>query len=100
MQAAKLVINLFGVTFILCVLEKSPLVLSPVWVQQQPSFYSYFDAIWVVAGFQLSVNNMVAVGDWIEMPNRGADGDVIDVSLTTVKVQNWDKTLRPSPPTR
>lgn len=37
------------------------------------------------------------VGDWIEMPGRGADGDVIDVSLTTVKVQNWDKTITTIP---
>ena len=51
----------------------------------------------LVAGFQLSVNNMVMVGDWIEMPGRGADGDVIDVSLTTVKVQNWDKTITTIP---
>jgi miniconductance mechanosensitive channel len=51
----------------------------------------------LVAGFQLSVNNMVMVGDWIEMPCRGADGDVIDVSLTTVKVQNWDKTITTIP---
>ena len=40
---------------------------------------------------------MVMVGDWIEMPGRGADGDVIDVSLTTVKVQNWDKTITTIP---
>lgn len=46
----------------------------------------------LVAGFQLSVNHMVMVGDWIEMPARGADGDVIDVSLTTVKVHQ-DMTL-------
>ena len=40
---------------------------------------------------------MIMVGDWIEMPGRGADGDVIDVSLTTVKVQNWDKTITTIP---
>ena len=50
-----------------------------------------------VAGIQLSVNNMVRRGDWIEMPAHGADGDVIDVSLTTVKVQNWDKTISTIP---
>jgi len=47
----------------------------------------------LAAGIQLSANNMVRVGDWIEMPKFGADGDVIDISLTTVKVQNWDKTI-------
>ncbi len=40
---------------------------------------------------------MVTVGDWVEMPARGADGDVVDVSLTTVKVQNWDKTITTIP---
>lgn len=47
----------------------------------------------LVASVQLMANNMVSTGDWIEMPKYGADGDVIDVSLTTVKVQNWDKTI-------
>ncbi len=47
----------------------------------------------LVAGIQLTVNNMVNVGDWIEMPRYGADGDVVEISLHTVKVQNWDKTF-------
>ena len=47
----------------------------------------------LVAGIQLTANDMVRVGDWIEMPKYGADGDVIDISLNTVKVQNWDKTI-------
>ena len=47
----------------------------------------------LAAGIQLSANKMVRVGDWIEMPKFGADGDVVDISLTTVKVQNWDKTI-------
>ncbi len=51
----------------------------------------------LVAGIQLSANNMVRVGDWIEMPKYGADGDVIDISLTTIKVQNWDKTISTIP---
>ena len=45
------------------------------------------------AGIQLAANKMVALGDWIEMPKYGADGDVIEVSLYTVKVRNWDKTI-------
>ncbi len=51
----------------------------------------------LVAGIQLTVNKMVARGDWIEMPKYGADGDVLDVSLTTVKIQNWDKTITTIP---
>jgi miniconductance mechanosensitive channel len=50
-----------------------------------------------VAGIQISANNMVHLGDWIEMPKYGADGDVIDISLTTVKVRNWDKTISTIP---
>jgi miniconductance mechanosensitive channel len=45
------------------------------------------------AGIQLSANKMVMIGDWVEMPKYDADGDVIEVGLTTVKVQNWDKTI-------
>ena len=51
----------------------------------------------LVAGIQISVNRMVACGDWIEMPQYGADGDVTDITLTTVKVQNWDKTITTIP---
>lgn len=51
----------------------------------------------LVAGVQLSANNMVRIGDWIVMPSAGADGDVLEISLTTVKVQNWDKTITTIP---
>lgn len=50
-----------------------------------------------VAGIQLSANNMLKVGDWLEMPKFGADGDVIEIGLTTVKVQNFDKTVTTIP---
>lgn len=50
-----------------------------------------------VASIQVTVNDMVRIGDWIEMPKYGADGDVIDINLTTVKVQNWDKTITTVP---
>lgn len=52
----------------------------------------------LVAGIQLSANDMLRPGDWITMPKYGADGDVIEVTLTTVKVQNWDKTITTVPP--
>ena len=52
----------------------------------------------LVAGVQLSANDMLRPGDWITMPKYGADGDVIEVTLTTVKVQNWDKTITTVPP--
>jgi miniconductance mechanosensitive channel len=50
-----------------------------------------------VASIQLSANKMVNVGDWISMPKYNADGDVMDISLNTVKVQNWDKTIATIP---
>lgn len=50
-----------------------------------------------VASIQLSANRMVNIGDWISMPSKGTDGTVIDISLNTVKVQNWDKTISTIP---
>lgn len=50
-----------------------------------------------VASIQVSINDMVRVGDWIEMPKYGADGDVLSINLNTVKVQNWDKTITTVP---
>ena len=50
-----------------------------------------------VASIQLSANKMVSIGDWISMPSHNADGTVIDVSLNTVKIQNWDKTISTVP---
>lgn len=52
----------------------------------------------LVAGVQLSANDMLRPGDWISMPKYGADGSVIEVTLTTVKVQNWDMTITTIPP--
>lgn len=51
----------------------------------------------LVAGVQLTTNNLVRVGDWIEMPQFSADGDVIDIALHSVKVQNWDRTITSIP---
>jgi len=50
-----------------------------------------------VGGIQLATNDMVRIGDWIEMSKFGADGTVIDITITTVKVQNWDKTITTIP---
>lgn len=50
-----------------------------------------------VGGIQLIANDMLRPGDWIEMPKYGADGDVLEINLTTVKVQNWDKTITTIP---
>lgn len=99
-QAVKLVASLLGVIMVLAtVLNKSPIyLLSGLGALTAVMLLVFRDAILgFVAGIMISVNNMVRVGDWIEMPKAGADGDVIDVSLTTVKVQNWDKTITTIP---
>ncbi len=50
-----------------------------------------------IASIQLSVNNMIRIGDWVSIPKYGADGDVIEINLTTVKVRNWDNTISTVP---
>jgi miniconductance mechanosensitive channel len=50
-----------------------------------------------VASIQVSINDMVRIGDWITFEKYGADGDVIEINLATVKVQNWDKTITTIP---
>lgn len=50
-----------------------------------------------VASIQISANDLVRLGDWIEMPKYGADGDVTEINLTTVKVRNWDRTITTVP---
>ena len=47
----------------------------------------------LTSGFQLLLNDLVRVGDWIEIPSQGADGEVIDILLTTIRVRNWDNTI-------
>ncbi|MBT8477946.1 MAG: mechanosensitive ion channel family protein [Gemmatimonadetes bacterium] len=51
----------------------------------------------VVASIQIASNDMIRLGDWVEMPKYGADGDVIEIALHTVKIQNWDKTVTTIP---
>ncbi|RLD40815.1 MAG: mechanosensitive ion channel family protein [Bacteroidetes bacterium] len=50
-----------------------------------------------VGGIQINANDMVRLGDWVSVPSAGADGTVIDISLTTVKIQNWNKTISTVP---
>lgn len=54
----------------------------------------------LVASMQITSNDIIRVGDWVEMPGLNADGDVIDISLHVVKVQNWDKTITTIPTRR
>jgi miniconductance mechanosensitive channel len=51
----------------------------------------------LVASLQIMSNDMIRIGDWVEMPQANADGDVVDIALHTVKIQNWDKTISTIP---
>ncbi|MCC5807558.1 MAG: mechanosensitive ion channel [Opitutales bacterium] len=99
-QAIKLVVFIIGAIFILSIIfGQSPLYfLSGLGALTAVMLLIFRDALLgLVAGVMISVNEMVRVGDWIEMPSNGADGNVIDVSLTTVKVRNWDRTITTVP---
>ena len=99
-QSMKLVAStvalIFAVAFLI---GKSPLILfSGLGAMTAVVLLIFKDPLMgLAAGIQLSANNMLSVGDWLEMPQYGADGDVIDISLTTVKVRNWDKTITSIP---
>ncbi len=99
-QVAKIVLYIAALIVILStLLGRSPVfLLSGIGVLASVLMLVFKDPILgFVAGIQLSTNRMLSEGDWIEMPSHGADGDVIDIALTTVKVQNWDKTITTIP---
>jgi len=99
-QVLKLAVYfLAGVFVVSIMLDKTPVyLLSGVGALAAVMMLVFRDSILgFVAGIQLAANRMVAVGDWIEMPKYGADGDVLEVALTTVKIQNWDKTITTIP---
>jgi len=99
-QSIKLVASvLFVLLAISILMGKSPIILfSGLGALSAVLLLVFKDPILgLVAGIQLSANNMLSVGDWLEMPKYGADGDVMDIALTTVKVQNWDKTITTIP---
>jgi len=88
-----------GIQIIATVLGKNPwLLISGVGAASAVLLLVFKDSLLgLVAGIQLSSNDMVRLGDWIEMPKYGADGDVIDISLNTVKVENFDMTITTIP---
>ncbi len=88
-----------GVLVVAALLDRSPLLLlSGLGAMTAVTLLVFQDSILgLVASVQLTANDMVRVGDWIEMPQQNADGDVIDIALHTVKVQNWDKTITTIP---
>jgi len=100
LQVAKIVVFvLTGVLIVATLTERSPvLLLSGLGAMTAVLLLVFKDTILsLVASVQLTSLDMVRVGDWIEMPQCNADGDVIDVSLHTVKIQNWDKTFTTIP---
>lgn len=99
-QIAKIILFIFGsVLIVATLLEKSPLgLLTGFGAMTAIVLLVFKDTILsFVASVQLSSLDMVRVGDWIEMPEFNADGDVIEVALHTVRVQNWDKTITTIP---
>jgi miniconductance mechanosensitive channel len=99
-QVFKMIIYFTGGVFIISILlNKTPIYLfSSLGALTAVLMFIFKDAILgFVAGIQLSANRMVANGDWIEMPKYGANGNIIEIALTTVKVQNWDKTITTIP---
>lgn len=88
-----------GLLFIAALLDRSPvLLLSGFGAMTAVLLLVFKDTLLsLVASVQLTAQDMVRVGDWIEVPQFGADGDVVDVELHTIKVQNWDKTITTIP---
>ena len=99
-QVGKLfVVIVAGLLIISNLLDKSPLLLlSGLGAVTAILLLLFKDTILgFVAGIQIAANRMVNTGDWVELPKYGADGTVLQVGLTTVKVQNWDKTISTVP---
>lgn len=100
LQVFKIVFYLFGATIIFSkITGKDPLTFFSIMGAASAILLLMFkDTIMgFMASIQVTINDMVRIGDWIEMPKYGADGDVTEINLTTVKVQNWDKTITTVP---
>ena len=96
LQALMLVACFVGSVFIISIVMGREIgtLMAGLGAMVMGFLFVFKDAIMgLVAGIQLATNDTVRKGDWIEMKGHGIDGDVIDVSLTTVKVQNFDKTV-------
>ena len=101
LQTAQVILFFIGGIVVISVLiDKSPMVLlTGLGASAAILMLVFKDSIMgFVSGIQLSANNMLKVGDWSAMPKYGADGTVIEVTLNTVKVRNWDNTITTIPP--
>jgi miniconductance mechanosensitive channel len=102
-QVVKIVIYAVATVLMIATLvDRSPLILlSGLGAMAAVLLLIFQDTLLsLVASVQISSNDIIRVGDWIEMPQLNADGDVIDIALHTVKVQNWDKTITTIPTKR
>ncbi|MDD2431772.1 MAG: mechanosensitive ion channel [Firmicutes bacterium] len=100
LQVVKIILVIvIGIVLIATLIGQSPVIILSSFGALTAIYSLIFKDVILgfVAGIQLSANDMVRIGDWIEMPKYGADGDVVDITLTTVKVQNWDKTITTVP---
>lgn len=100
LQVVQIIFFLFGAVYLFSVLTgKSPAVFfGAMGAASAVLLLMFKDTIMgFVASIQVTTNDMVRIGDWITMPKYGADGDVLEINLTTVKVQNWDKTITTIP---
>lgn len=90
---------LFGIAILAILVNKDPAVfVGGLGAMAAVLMLVFRDSILgLVAGIQISANDMVRIGDWISMPSHNADGNVIEITLNTVKVQNWDKTIATIP---
>ena len=96
LQITKLIINILGSVVIVGIIidKDTTLLLSGLGAMTAVVMLIFKDTILaLVASIQISSNDLFKVGDWIEAPQFGADGDVIDIGLHAVKIQNWDKTI-------
>ncbi len=91
-----------AILIIAALIDRSPLILlSGLGAMAAVLLLIFQDTLLsLVASVQISSNDIIRVGDWVEMPQLNADGDVIDIALHTVKVQNWDKTITTIPTKR
>lgn len=97
-----LVFAICAILMVATLIDRSPLILlSGLGAMAAVLMLIFQDTLLsLVASVQISSNDVIRVGDWIEMPQLNADGDVIDIALHTVKVQNWDKTITTIPTKR
>lgn len=101
LQTCQVILIIIGIILIVSILiNKSPaLLLTGLGASAAVISFIFKDSLMgLVAGVQLSANNMLKVGDWIEMPSRGIDGTVVEVTLTTIKIRAWNNTLQTIPP--